>query len=199
MQIPAEKHKAGRVWHTVGYPLPTSTYGGSFLYHMDNNQVALGYAEHNTATLASPIPAATCKYAACEIQPDPLSKRDLSVALVTCSLSSATLVRTEPLPFCKVTEHLPFPSMRAIREHFPFASAACFLTRTLSILATTCSSCVLSRMIGHIFGHIRSSLHVWIILPEQQQAEVLLVFISAICRQSEAYFSCLSKSATKHL
>lgn len=101
MQIPAEKHKAGRVWHTVGYPLPTSTYGGSFLYHMDNNQVALGYAEHNTATLASPIPAATCKYAACEIQPDPLSKRDLSVALVTCSLSSAALVRTEPLPFCK--------------------------------------------------------------------------------------------------
>jgi len=42
VQIPADKHKPGRVWHTVGYPLPSSTYGGSFLYHMDNNQVALG-------------------------------------------------------------------------------------------------------------------------------------------------------------
>ena len=53
MQIPAEKHKAGRVWHTVGYPLPTSTYGGSFLYHMDNNQVALGYVRpHPNAALA---------------------------------------------------------------------------------------------------------------------------------------------------
>ncbi|DBB05478.1 TPA: hypothetical protein ACH3X1_012437 [Trebouxia sp. C0004] len=42
-EIPADKHKPGRVWHTVGYPLPSSTYGGSFLYHMDNNQVALGF------------------------------------------------------------------------------------------------------------------------------------------------------------
>ena len=42
VQVPADKHKPGRVWHTVGYPLPSSTYGGSFLYHMDNNQVALG-------------------------------------------------------------------------------------------------------------------------------------------------------------
>ena len=52
LQIPTEKHKPGRVWHTVGYPLPSSLYGGSFLYHMDNNQVALGYAfahSHSTS------------------------------------------------------------------------------------------------------------------------------------------------------
>jgi electron-transferring-flavoprotein dehydrogenase len=30
------------VLHTVGWPLDRATYGGSFLYHLDNNQVALG-------------------------------------------------------------------------------------------------------------------------------------------------------------
>ena len=41
-QVQPEKHKAGRVWHTVGYPLDQGTYGGSFLYHMSDNRVALG-------------------------------------------------------------------------------------------------------------------------------------------------------------
>ena len=36
--------KPGQVWHTVGYPLDNSTYGGSFLYHMSDNRVALGCA-----------------------------------------------------------------------------------------------------------------------------------------------------------
>ena len=30
------------MWHTVGYPLDHGTYGGSFLYHMSDNRVALG-------------------------------------------------------------------------------------------------------------------------------------------------------------
>lgn len=38
------KHQAGTVVHTVGYPLDSSTYGGSFLYHMHDNMVALGCA-----------------------------------------------------------------------------------------------------------------------------------------------------------
>ena len=42
-EIPAEKHKAGTVMHTVGYPVDSSTYGGSFLYHAENNQIFLGY------------------------------------------------------------------------------------------------------------------------------------------------------------
>ena len=33
----------GKVWHSVGWPLDTSTYGGSFLYHLNNNQVAVGF------------------------------------------------------------------------------------------------------------------------------------------------------------
>eukprot|EP00884_Botryococcus_braunii_P022024 jgi/Botrbrau1/8505/Bobra.0029s0011.1 len=42
-QVDPSKHKPGVVWHTVGYPLDWSTYGGSFLYHMgEDNQVALG-------------------------------------------------------------------------------------------------------------------------------------------------------------
>jgi len=37
------KHKAGLVIHTAGWPLDAQTYGGSFLYHQENNQVAVGY------------------------------------------------------------------------------------------------------------------------------------------------------------
>ena len=40
--IPAEKHKPGRVIHTQGWPLKEA-WGGGFLYHQENNQVALGF------------------------------------------------------------------------------------------------------------------------------------------------------------
>jgi electron-transferring-flavoprotein dehydrogenase len=40
--IPAEKHKPGRVIHTQGWPL-NDAWGGGFLYHQENNQVALGF------------------------------------------------------------------------------------------------------------------------------------------------------------
>ncbi len=40
--VPAEKHKPGRVIHTQGWPLKDA-WGGGFLYHQDNNQVALGF------------------------------------------------------------------------------------------------------------------------------------------------------------
>ncbi len=36
-------HLPGKIVHTVGWPLDPSTYGGSFLYHMENNQVAVGF------------------------------------------------------------------------------------------------------------------------------------------------------------
>lgn len=42
-EVEPSKHKAGRVVHTVGWPVDTQTYGGSFLYHMENNQVAVGF------------------------------------------------------------------------------------------------------------------------------------------------------------
>ena len=41
--IPAEKHQPGLVVHTAGWPLSESrSTGGGFLYHLENNQVALG-------------------------------------------------------------------------------------------------------------------------------------------------------------
>lgn len=43
-RVAPEKHVPGSVWHTVGYPLPADTYGGSFVYHMHDNMVSLGYA-----------------------------------------------------------------------------------------------------------------------------------------------------------
>ncbi len=41
--IEPEKSRPGTVWHSVGWPLGTDTYGGSFLYHLNGNQVAVGY------------------------------------------------------------------------------------------------------------------------------------------------------------
>jgi len=42
-EIEPAMHQPGLVIHTAGWPLDRDTYGGSFLYHLDNNQVAVGY------------------------------------------------------------------------------------------------------------------------------------------------------------
>lgn len=41
-EIPPSQHKSGSVIHTIGWPLDNSTYGGSFIYHMDPNIIAIG-------------------------------------------------------------------------------------------------------------------------------------------------------------
>lgn len=42
-EIDPSKHRPGLAMHTVGWPLASDTYGGSFLYHFENNQVAVGF------------------------------------------------------------------------------------------------------------------------------------------------------------
>ncbi|BBU30789.1 dehydrogenase [Burkholderia sp. THE68] len=42
-EVDPAQHKPGLVVHTAGWPLDTDTYGGSFLYHLDGNQVAVGF------------------------------------------------------------------------------------------------------------------------------------------------------------
>jgi electron-transferring-flavoprotein dehydrogenase len=42
-EVDPAKAQPGFVIHTAGWPLATDTYGGSFLYHLDNNQVELGF------------------------------------------------------------------------------------------------------------------------------------------------------------
>jgi len=42
-QVDPAKHQPGLVVHTAGWPLDRDTYGGSFLYHLDDNQVAIGF------------------------------------------------------------------------------------------------------------------------------------------------------------
>ena len=42
-EIDPSKHKPGLVVHTAGWPLDPATYGGSFLYHMEDNKVAVGF------------------------------------------------------------------------------------------------------------------------------------------------------------
>ncbi|GJT90517.1 electron transfer flavoprotein-ubiquinone oxidoreductase, mitochondrial [Tanacetum coccineum] len=41
-EIDDSKHKPGAVVHTLGWPLDHKTYGGSFLYHMQDRQVSIG-------------------------------------------------------------------------------------------------------------------------------------------------------------
>ncbi|MBK7898094.1 MAG: electron transfer flavoprotein-ubiquinone oxidoreductase [Azonexus sp.] len=42
-EIPAERHVPGLVLHTAGWPLQPDTYGGGFLYHQADRQVAVGF------------------------------------------------------------------------------------------------------------------------------------------------------------
>ncbi len=42
-QINKAKHQQGEVIHTIGWPLDQKTYGGSFVYHLSNNRIAIGF------------------------------------------------------------------------------------------------------------------------------------------------------------
>eukprot|EP01125_Pyxidicula_operculata_P018299 TRINITY_DN64_c1_g2_i2.p1 TRINITY_DN64_c1_g2~~TRINITY_DN64_c1_g2_i2.p1 ORF type:complete len:580 (-),score=133.87 TRINITY_DN64_c1_g2_i2:175-1731(-) len=42
-EIPKEKHQNGLVMHTLGWPMDTKTWGGSFMYHYGSNMVSFGY------------------------------------------------------------------------------------------------------------------------------------------------------------
>ncbi|SCV71997.1 BQ2448_4691 [Microbotryum intermedium] len=41
-KIKKEKHEPGKIQHTLGWPLDNSTYGGTWLYHMEDEMVSLG-------------------------------------------------------------------------------------------------------------------------------------------------------------
>lgn len=41
-EVAPDKHREGTVMHTMGWPLGWKTGGGSFIYHLDNNQVYVG-------------------------------------------------------------------------------------------------------------------------------------------------------------
>ncbi|MGB8575117.1 MAG: electron transfer flavoprotein-ubiquinone oxidoreductase [Pseudolabrys sp.] len=45
-QVAPERHRKGLVQHTFGWPLDNSTGGGSFLYHLDDNLVSVGFVLH---------------------------------------------------------------------------------------------------------------------------------------------------------
>jgi electron-transferring-flavoprotein dehydrogenase len=45
-QIDPAKHHLGRVTHTMGWPLGSNAGGGSFIYHLENNQVYVGFVVH---------------------------------------------------------------------------------------------------------------------------------------------------------
>ncbi len=45
-EIDPAKHRLGTVTHTMGWPLGGNAGGGSFIYHIDNNQVYVGFVVH---------------------------------------------------------------------------------------------------------------------------------------------------------
>jgi electron-transferring-flavoprotein dehydrogenase len=42
-EIPADQARPGLVVHTAGWPMTSDTYGGGFLYHLEDNKVTLGF------------------------------------------------------------------------------------------------------------------------------------------------------------
>jgi electron-transferring-flavoprotein dehydrogenase len=42
-EIDPTKHKAGFTMHTIGWPMDRKTYGGSWIYHLENNTVSIGF------------------------------------------------------------------------------------------------------------------------------------------------------------
>ena len=42
-EVAPDQHHQGRVVHSIGWPLDSGTYGGSFLYHLEDNQVSVGF------------------------------------------------------------------------------------------------------------------------------------------------------------
>ena len=55
-EIDPEKHKPGKVVHTMGWPLGKNAGGGSFIYHLDNNQVYVGFVVHPELREPAPVP-----------------------------------------------------------------------------------------------------------------------------------------------
>jgi electron-transferring-flavoprotein dehydrogenase len=45
-QVDPAKHQTGLIQHSLGWPVNNSTGGGSFLYHYDDNRVAVGFVVH---------------------------------------------------------------------------------------------------------------------------------------------------------
>ena len=45
-EIDPKNHEEGTVTHTMGWPLGKNAGGGSFIYHLDNNQIYLGFVVH---------------------------------------------------------------------------------------------------------------------------------------------------------
>ncbi len=45
-EIDPAKHREGTVTHTMGWPLNSNAGGGSFIYHLENNQVYVGFVVH---------------------------------------------------------------------------------------------------------------------------------------------------------
>ena len=45
-EVPPEQHRQGQVTHTMGWPLGVETGGGSFMYHLEDNLVSVGFVVH---------------------------------------------------------------------------------------------------------------------------------------------------------
>jgi electron-transferring-flavoprotein dehydrogenase len=56
-EIKPENFVKGQVSHTLGWPLPADTYGGSWMYHFGENKVSLGLVVGLVSICRTPVPA----------------------------------------------------------------------------------------------------------------------------------------------
>jgi hypothetical protein len=112
-EVDPAKHEPGSTIHTVGWPLDRQTYGGSFIYHMADNQVRLHSQSpsNQTAVVLVSLVSARLMH---------LSYLDSGVGLAIRSvlflhyssvhvLKKATIHLLSPSNFTRVCQHSNFP------------------------------------------------------------------------------------------
>jgi electron-transferring-flavoprotein dehydrogenase len=73
-RLPPGRSKGGRVWHTLGFPLPSDTFGGTWLYEMQGDLVSFGLV----AGLDSPDPRLNLQERLQEVKTHPLFREYLA-------------------------------------------------------------------------------------------------------------------------
>jgi electron-transferring-flavoprotein dehydrogenase len=67
-EIDPKRHQPGLVLHSAGWPMQGHTYGGAFLYHLEDNKVAIGV--HHRPGLQQPVPEPVRRVPALEDAPE---------------------------------------------------------------------------------------------------------------------------------
>ena len=91
-QVKPEKHRKGLVQHSFGWPLDSKTGGGSFLYHFDDNLVAIGFVVRATSESAR-APASSLTVSASFCASARITAARCSASAIICSACACAFFR----------------------------------------------------------------------------------------------------------